>query len=362
MVGKTCTSLGNGRRHPVRRHPLRTPAHSATHARVAHYALVVTLMAALAAALLGCARLAPRASREEPLRIASTTLPGSAAVYVARARHMFEAEGIDVTIKTYGAGRLALSAVQNGEADIALVAETPVARSVLDGNDPVVFGTLCKIDSLNLVIGRKDRGVTSAQTLSGKKVGLLPGTSADFFLHIYLVASGIDPDAVTVVPLDTETLVPSLVDGRVDAISAFPPYTIKAEDTLGSNSVVLDDPGLQVTYWNAATTRSVATHRQDSLQKFLRAIDRANEFIVTHPRDGQRIMADGSNVPIDQIRRQWDDIHWLVSLDQSLVISLEDEYRWMSGSDRAPDFLRNIEPGPMQAVDPMRVTLVEPGD
>lgn len=324
-------------------------------------ATAVLALIAVMFSLTGCgARETPK--YDGPLVIGATTLPGSAPVYVARDKGLFAEQGLDVRIKTFPAGRLALEAAQLGEVDVALVAQTPVAKAVLDGHQPVLLGSICRIEGLNMVIGHKDRGVRSAADLAGKRVGVLPGTSADFFLHIYLVVAGVDPSSVEVVPLETETLVASLVEGDVDAIAAFAPYSIEAIDRIKDDAVVLEQPGLYVTSWNAATTRAVAEQRRPELTAFLRAVDDANGYIVANPEESQRITAAGTKVPLRHVEDQWDDIRWGVELDQSLILSLEDEYRWMADSAETPDFLGYIDPAPLRAVDPSMVTLIDPGD
>lgn len=253
-----------------------------------------------------------RGATRPRLVVAASTFPASAAVYVADAKRMFQRQGLDVSIKTYGTGRLALDAMLSGDADVALVAQTPIAKSVLDGGEPVVFATICRVDSSNVVISRKDRGVATARDLVGKRVGLLKGTNAEFFLYIYLVTSGIDPQDVDTLPLQTSTLVPALLDGRVDAISAFAPYTFQAVDRLGSEAVVLDAPGLQATYWNAATTRSKAAERSPALQAFLRAIADANAFVASNPSESRRIVAASTRVAEADLERQWKALVGLV--------------------------------------------------
>ncbi len=299
------------------------------------------------------------ADRKERLVVAATTLPGSAPVYVAKARGMFDDEGLDVEIRTFGAGKLALDAVLRGDADVALVAETPVARAALDGQKPVVFATISRVDNANVIVGRKSRGILRPQDIRGRRVGVVPGTTADFFLHIYSVVSGLEPADVDVVSLETSTLVDSLSAGRVDAISAFAPYSHEAMDTLRDDATVLSQPGLYILYWNAATTREVAQRRRPALTRFLRALDRANQYATDSPADAQRITARGTGSSIEHIARGWNQIDWSLALDESLVFSLEDEYRWLSDGQETPDFLDYLDPRPLRAVDPSRVTVVD---
>ena len=287
-------------------------------------------------------------------------MPSSAAVYVAHEKGFFRAVGLDDEVRVYGADRLALQATLEGKADIAMVAETPIAGAVLEHRSPQVIATVCEIDDASLIIGRKDRGIRTAHDLVGKRIGVLVGTSSDFFLHIYLVTSNVDPGAVTVVPLTTDNLVSSVVSGQVDALAAFAPYTFQSEDRLGANAMVLDQPGLYTTFWNVATTHEIAQRRPEVLVAFLRAIRRANALIASDPMEAQRITARWSGVSLANVRRTWPTYHWTLELEQPLLLALEDESRWMSGKSETPDFLRYLDAAPLKRVQRDAVRLVEP--
>jgi NitT/TauT family transport system substrate-binding protein len=314
------------------------------------------------AVLPSCASPTPT-PRSAKVRIAPTTLPASAPVYVATSKGFFRDEGLDASIEQYGSGALALEGVLRGEADFALVADTPIARAVVDGKSPTVVAQIADIESGDLIIARKDRGIGDGTQLRGKRVGVLPGTSADFFLHLYLVTSGIDPADVTRVPLKADTLVSSLASGAVDAISAFAPYTFEAQDALGSNALVLDRPGLYTLTWNVAVRSDYATRNADDVARFLRALDRAERYIAEHPAEAQTITSKGTGISRSRLRQLWPTNRWTLKLDESLILTLEDEARWMTGSaGEVPDFLRHLDTGPLAEVRPGAVRIVQPKD
>lgn len=301
-----------------------------------------------------------RRSAQTVIRIAEGTFPASAAVYVAHDSGFFRDEGLADVIQRYGSGRLALEAVLGGKADFATVAETPIARAVLDGRAPVVVATICEVDRASVIIARKDRGIAAADDLRGRRIGVLSGTAADFFLHIYLVTSGIDTKAVTIVPLKADDIVPALLGGRVDAVSVFAPYTVQLLDKLGANAVTLDQPGLYSQSWNIAVDRPDARTNRDVTVRFLRAILRANDYIASHRSEAQAIAAKGTGIPVAGVRKEWPSYRWAMKLDQTLILSLEDEYRWMTGTEAVPNFLDYVDSSALRVVRPDAVRLVEP--
>lgn len=297
------------------------------------------------------------------LIIAEGTFSASAPIYVARDKGFFEQEGLDAVISRYDSGRLALEATLEGKADIGTAAVTPIARAVLDRKRPVLVATICEIDGAVVIIARKDRGISTAEDLRGKRVGMLPGTSTEFFLHLYLVTAGVDPKAVTVVPLVPNDFVSALADGRIDAVSSFEPHTAELVRRLGSNALVLDPPGLYRSAWNVVASEESARDDQDVIVRFLRAIARANDFIASNPAEAQAITSKGTGIPVGGLREVWDDHTWTLALDQTLILALEDEARWMSaGEGVPPNFLQHVDIAPLRKVRPDSVRIVQPKD
>lgn len=320
--------------------------------------LAVLAFATATASLTACTH----APAPEKLTVAAATRPGSAPVYVAQAKGYFRDEGLDVTVRPYAAGRFALSDTLNGKADIATVSDTPIALAVLNGQTPAVIGTISEAAGANVIIARKGHGIAKAADLAGKRVGVIRGTSADYFLHVYLVASGVEPSSVSVVPLEPEELVGALRAGKVDAISAADPQATRAEEALGPSAVVLSDPTIYTQTWNVAVRPETVRDRPAALDKFLRAVARANDFIASNPSEAQMITANGTGVPVSTLKREWATNIWTLTLEQSLILTLEDEARWASGKRRAPDFLAYVETGPLRRVHPEGVNVVVPKD
>jgi len=120
--------------------------------------------------------------------------------------------------------------------------KTPITRAVINGKPLAIIATLSTVDQAMLVIARRDRNIGKADDLKGKKVGVTSGSAAEFFLHIYLTTSSIDPKSVRTVKIAADKIVAALINGEVDAVVTWPPYTGALQSRLGGNSVVLEEP------------------------------------------------------------------------------------------------------------------------
>jgi ABC-type nitrate/sulfonate/bicarbonate transport system substrate-binding protein len=313
----------------------------------------------------GCSRESDwNASKEvENILIAVTPWPASAALYVAQEKGYFKDEGLDVAFDSYISGHLGLDALFSGKADLATVGDTPIARAVIEGKPVTVIATLCEVNRAVLIVARRDRGILTPGDLKGKTVGVVEGTTAEFFLHIFLTTSYIPRTEVRIVGLETEEVVDALVGGEVDAVSTWFPHTIAARDRLGDNGIVLDDPSIYKMTWNITAAKDFAGSHPERIGKALRAIVRANRFIVERPGEARAVTSGNIGAEGGHFETEWDNYRFTAALDQSLLLNLEDQARWMIGKEAgedqmAPNFMEFIHIEGLKSVQPAAVGII----
>jgi ABC-type nitrate/sulfonate/bicarbonate transport system substrate-binding protein len=304
---------------------------------------------------------APR--RFEKVTLAVSSWPASAPIYVAYEKGYFKDQGLEITLHVFTSGHLALDAMLTGKADFATAGDTPIARAALDGKPLSVIVTISEVNRAIRMIARKDRGISTPSDLRGKKIGLVRGTAADFFFHTYLAVAYINPRDVQVVNLATDKLVDALLEGEVDAVSTWSPFTLVLRNRLGSNAVILDQPSIYVMTWNIAATRQFAKNSPQRIKNFLQAILRSNRFIEGHPDEAREISAKHIGTDSPLYEKEWPDYSFTAKLDQGLILNLEDQARWMGTEQvgsvrRPPDFMDFIYADALKAVQPGAVTVV----
>lgn len=296
------------------------------------------------------------------LVVAVGTWPASAALFVAREQGWFAEEGLDVILEPYPSGHLGLEAMLNGKTDLATVGETPIARAILDDRPVMVVATISRIERAILIVARKDRGIGTAVDLRGKRIGVVPDTTADFFLSIFLTTAYINPEEVQRVEMRTDDVVDALAGGEVDAVCTWAPFTTMALDGLGANGVVLDKPDLYRMSWNLVAGREFILREPEVIERFLRVVIKANEFISRQPDRALTITARAVGLDLPALEKEWADYDLTAVLDQSLILYLEDQGRWMAAQsgvvDALPNVLEHIYAGGLNAVQPEAVRIV----
>lgn len=295
------------------------------------------------------------------LTLAIADSPYAAPLLIAEAQGYFAAEGLALKIVHCTIGRVCLKYMLDGQAQIATVADTPVAFASFDRKDFAIFATISTTVRENRLIVRADRGIATAADLKGKRVGTVKGTSGHYFTDSFLLFHGVKPSEVTLVPLDPRDAVGPLERGEVDAAGLFEPYGRDALRRLGAQARVLPSPNLYTVTMNLV---SIAGVPDADLAKLLRAVQRANALIAAEPERARALVVTAIGSDPQSLAETWANLDYRLQLGQPLVTTLEAQARWalreklVPAGSRAPNYLDYIRVEPLLGVDARAVRLV----
>ena len=150
-------------------------------------------------------------------------------VYVARAKGIMKARGIDFDIARGFGSMASAQAVAGGQFEFGIVAAPPLILSVAKGLPLIALAT-CDYDA-TMGVGVLDSSpIVKPQDLAGKKIASVP-TSGEFpFFPAYAAKVGLAPNSIEFVHVDNKVLEQVLMEKEVDAITSF---------ALGSASAML---------------------------------------------------------------------------------------------------------------------------
>lgn len=297
-----------------------------------------------------------------PLTLAIAHTPLSLPLYVAQAEGYFGAVGLAPKIIDCSGGHRCLQLVLEGTADVATAADSAVMFRSFERDDYVVIGTFATTSSDIKLVGRQSAGITLPEQLRGKKVGVVRGSSSQFFLDSYLLWHGIDPASVDQVGLQADEMTAAMRSGKVAAVAAWEPIAFDTIAAMKGDAAVLPNADVYTMSFNLVAHKRLAGARDAELVKLLRAVARAETFIQSHPLESQAILRQRLGVDQRFIDWVWPGLRFQLGLDQSLVKTLESEARWaIRGGQVAgktvPNYLRFLHAPPLREVDPNAVSL-----
>jgi NitT/TauT family transport system substrate-binding protein len=299
----------------------------------------------------------------EKITIACATMPETALVQVAQAQGFFREEGLEPTVNLHPYGKIALGELLEGKADFATVAETPFMFTVMQGEKVSVITTIHSSSLGHAILARSDKGILSIADLKGKRIAVTLGTTAHFFLDNMLITNGISPKEVEVAGMKAGEIPDALVRGDIAAAAVFSPFLELTQKKLGDRATVFRDKNIYRYTFIVVAKQDFIRKNPVKIRKLLRALARAEEFVRENQETAQSIVSGFSGMEIAILRETWPGSNFSLSLDQSLLLALEDESQWainrrLTNARRVPNYLDFIHLDGLKAVKPDAVRIL----
>jgi NitT/TauT family transport system substrate-binding protein len=316
--------------------------------------LIVTL------AFLGC-QPAERAPQGPALKLsmAIQAAPYSRLIAIADEKGYFKAAGLEVTLNLYPSGKQALEAVCRGEAEVATVTDSAFAAKALEEPSIRVIASIGRSTG-NQIVARRDRNIQYPADLIGKVVGYTADTTSDYFLHTFLITENIPRKSIRMVHIPAAQQAEALINGDVDAISAFEINASEAEKRLGDNAVSWDSQNSIAFHWLLAVNENT-TKSPESLKRLLKALIKAENFATLNEEETRSIISRKWGFDPIYIQDSWQENRVGISFGQSIVIALQEFAIWnINNADKPtifPNVLHYLHTAVLDEVAPKLVTI-----
>ncbi len=268
---------------------------------------------------------------QESITIGNIHLEYATLIYIAEDQGYFSGNGLNVTIRDYGSGVAAINGVEKKEVDSSVSAEYPIVIEALKNKSISVIGCIDKFQTLYL-IGWKDRGIQNTTDIKGKKIGVARRTQAEFYLGRYLDLHDISMQDITLVDIPPSPSAEDLTNGSLDAFVVSYKYLDQIKELLGSNRrniVIWPVQSGQSGYTVLACRNDWISDHPKTIDKFLRSLDQAEQYSIDHPAEAKAIVQKRLNFTDAYMSEIWPQNQFLLTLDQSLLVAMNDEGRWM---------------------------------
>ena len=306
-------------------------------------------------------------SNQETVRLAVTPALITTPVLLARHLNYFSEEGLNVIVmEAFSSGKGTFEAMLAGNADISTPATTPVVFNSFKRQDYSIFATYLTTYEGVKIIARTDRGINSAADLKNRRIGIVRGTISEILLDAFLTYNKILLSEVEPFPLPGDALPEAISSGQVDAIVIWEPHANNALSKLSGIGIQIPSSKIYRIAINMAVMNDFAEKHPTILEKLVRALIRATDFINHHDQEAQKLMAKILEMDPKQVADGWGDITFAVSLDQLLLTTMENEAKWAIdhqslGTPKAPNYLDYINYQALERVNPELVTIIRAG-
>jgi len=163
--------------------------------------------------------------------------------------------------------------------------------------------------------------------------------------------------------VESNAIVDTLTSGEVDAVSTWNPHISILQKGLGDNGVTFSGEGIYRETFNIATKQDFANENPQTIKKVLRALIKAGEFCEENPDEAREIIAGKIEMDRAAFNELWELYDFKVTLDQSLLVTLEAEARWaiknkLTEATEVPNYLGYIYYDALEDVKPEAVRII----
>lgn len=299
----------------------------------------------------------------EHLRISVTRMPVSAPVFLAREQGLFKKAGLEVDLREYELGKTALEDLSAGRLDVAFAAVTPAVYKCLAGREFKIIATVASSQAMAALAGRKDQGIEKVADIRGKRVGIIAGTSSEYFFETMRVLNRIPRDSVVVHNRNWQGLREGLLDGSLDLISTWEPHVQELRLALTNRLVLFYGEGLYTFSWNMTALPETISRRRPELVKFVGVLFEAAELIESDPQAAAAQLTNRLGALGKDLTAGFKETRFRPHLGQELLVQLEGEARWVISRDgptnAPPNFLRWLDTSILKEARPSAVRVIQ---
>lgn len=189
-------------------------------------AFIIVVIAAAASVVLWN-RFSPSGSSEAVVRVAYQPIVFGMPVFVAEEQKLFEKNKVQVESKSFTSANDMINALVAGQVQIVPGAPLVPVLS-LESKYPGKFrvfahSVMTSAKPFDRILVKNEASIKSVADLAGKRLALIPGTTAMNTIKAYLKQNNVDPATVTFVQLAPPAQLPALESGSVDALYAYEP-------------------------------------------------------------------------------------------------------------------------------------------
>ena len=240
------------------------------------------------------------------LRIAAQPYPLYSSVWVAYELGYLDEElnavNAEYTWTEFQSGPLVNEAVAAGEADLGFVADLPAIIAKSTGQEIEIVSNVAYGGKGVAVLVSPDSDIKSVADLKGKKIAYATGSYAQHLLALLLNQEGLSLKDVESVNLGAGDQPAALANGQVDALVIWEQYISKLT-TDGTAKVLADGTGIKRGNMVNYAVSSYAEEHPDVIEAYIKALDRADDYIKEKPEDAAKLVADDFGVEEDVMEK-----------------------------------------------------------
>ncbi|WP_372942808.1 ABC transporter substrate-binding protein [Shewanella sp.] len=271
----------------------------------------------------------------KPIKIAVSNTPLSAPLFIAQQQGYFEQNNLNVELVIIEGGVECFNAMINHEVDFATSSETVVMFNSFKRTDFSVLASFVETDNDVKLLSLNPQKYKHLNNLANARIGIIKGSASEFFLDSLLIMYNKTQQPIQRVYLNSDQLLPALLNDKVDIISAWEPLSYLLSKQMSHSPEIINSRGLYHLSFNLIGLKD-SPIKQDQKLALLKAINESTEFIQQHPKQAQQVISQTLEIDAQQLKYSWSDYTFRLSLSNALFSKIQTQSQWAIDNQLVP--------------------------
>lgn len=286
----------------------------------------------------------------------------SALIWIAEEQGYFKNEGLDVQISQEDSGVIAQRKVASGDLDIATDSDFGFVGDIFTINNLRILASIDQAKVID-VVARRDSEINVPTDLKGKRIGVPYGLAQEFFFNGFLISNNILSSQVNAINTPVIDLQKAIMSREVDAIAVSDPAAYNTKVALAKNGVSWSAQPSQPFSWLIISSDQFLKNHPEAAMRFIKSLLSAENFLKANSEKGKQMIKDKLAEDQEYFDQNWPKHRFVVALDQSLLITMESEARWIIANKSTnqtvvPNYLNYIYFDALTKIKPEAVTII----
>lgn len=257
--------------------------------------------------------------------------PSTAGFAMADSEGLYADQGVDVNLTPGKGSGTTVQMVSTGQADMGIADAVAITQAVEKGAPLLVVATINQQTNIAMQV-LNSSGIEDVADLKGASVAVPPDGAYPFLFPLFLEQNGLHQDDVDIVTMPFESMVPSLISGKVDAIvGGQDSHVALASQGAEFTDFAFGEYGVDAVAHSIFTTKSYAEDHPDSVKKVVAASLQGWNEARSRPDEALTVITDLEPDTVEaNAREEMDVLLPLLCAGDAKYLGLAESNRWQN--------------------------------
>jgi sulfonate transport system substrate-binding protein len=200
-------------------------------------------------------------------------------------------------------------AAASGDIDVGFMADVPAIIAKSSGQDIQIFANIARGEKALALIVKKDSPYTKIEDLKNKKIAYVKGSYAQHLLALLLNNAGFTFSDIVSVNLGAGDIPLALEKEQIDAAVVWEQFITLLADS-GKATVIADGTDIKKGNLVSYVTKKYADANPEVIAAYIKASQRASEYIKTYPKEAAETLAKDVGIEVDLLVKIFDNLEF----------------------------------------------------